>query len=115
MKLLRFTSLFLLMTICAATTARAGDPLSAAEIKKIARGTYSVSVADSVKATAKLTPGGGISVTTSKGEHDTGRWSISGNKICVQFKHLLDHKPNCSALTNENGIIHGNGFSARRN
>ncbi len=94
--------------------ARAGDPLSPADLKKLAPATYNVSVAESVKAIVKLTGGGGISVATNKGERDTGRWSIQGNKLCVVFKHLLDHKPNCSTLTNENGMIHGDGFSARR-
>ncbi len=94
--------------------AQAGDSLTAAEIRKLVPGTYHVSVADSVSATAIFTKGGGISVTTNKGENDTGRWSLSGNKMCVVFKHLLDHKANCSALTVEGKAIHGNGFTARR-
>jgi len=91
------------------------DPLSAADIRKLAPATYRVSVADSVKATVILKSGGGISVATNKGERDTGRWSVAGDKICVQFRHLLDHKPHCSYLRTENGVVHGDGFSARRN
>jgi hypothetical protein len=92
----------------------AGDKLTLVEIRKLLTGTYHVSVADSVTAIAVFTPGGKISVVTNKGERDTGRWSFSGNKICVQFKHLLDHKSNCSSLVNDGGAIRGNGFTARR-
>ena len=96
------------------TTATAADKLSAAEIRKLLSGTYHVSVADSVTAVAVFTSGNGIAVTTNKGEKDTGRWSISGNKVCVQFKHMLDHKNSCSSLVNDGGAIRGNGFTARR-
>jgi hypothetical protein len=95
-------------------SAYAADKLTAAEIRKLLTGTYHVSVADSVTAIAVFSPGGGISVVTNKGEKDTGRWSFSGNKVCVQFKHLLDHKSNCSSLVNDGGAIRGNGFTARR-
>jgi hypothetical protein len=95
-------------------TAFSADKLTAAEIRKLLTGTYHVSVADSVTAIAVFAPGGGISVVTNKGEKDTGRWSFSGNKVCVQFKRLLDHKSNCSSLVNDGGAIRGNGFTARR-
>ncbi len=97
-----------------AATALAADKLTPAQIRKLLIGTYHVSVADSVSAIAVFTPGGGISVTTNKGEKDTGRWSFSGNKVCVQFRRLLDHKSNCSSLVNDGGAIRGNGFTARR-
>ena len=93
----------------------AGDRLTAAEIRKLMPGTFSVGVADSVSAIAVLSAGGGISINTNKGEKDTGRWSISGDKICVKFKHLLDRQTKCSSLTNDGGAIRGNGFTARRN
>ena len=95
-------------------SATAADKLTAAEIRKLLTGTYHVSVADSVSAIAVFTSGNGISVATNKGEKDTGRWSISGNKVCVQFKHMLDHKNSCSSLVNDGGAIRGNGFTARR-
>jgi hypothetical protein len=108
----------LLSVVCLAQTfiftAYAADKLTAAEIRKLLTGSYNISLADSVSAVAVFTSGGGISVTTNKGEKDTGRWSFSGNKVCVQFKHLLDHKINCSSLVNDDGAIRGNGFTARR-
>jgi hypothetical protein len=112
------TSLKFLGLVCLAHvsigTSLAADKLTPAEIRKLLTGTYHVSVADSVTAVAVFTPGGGISVVTNKGEKDTGRWSFSGNKICVQFKHLLDHKNSCSSLMSDGGAIRGNGFTARR-
>lgn len=95
------------------SSALAADKLTEAQIRKLLTGTYNVSVADSVTAVAVFTPGG-ISVVTNKGEKDTGRWSFSGNKVCVQFKKLLDHKMNCSSLIDDGGVIRGNGFTARR-
>jgi len=110
---LKFLSLVCLVHAGVAT-ATAADKLSSAEIRKLLTGTYHVSVADSVSAVAVFTSGNGISVATNKGEKDTGRWSISGNKVCVQFKHMLDHKNSCSSLVNDGGAIRGNGFTARR-
>ena len=102
------------LTFMLAGTAMA-EPMSAAEIKKLVPGNYSLSVADSVKASARLKRGGGLFVSTDRGERDSGHWSIAGNKMCVVFKHLLDHKTHCSALTYDNGMIRGDGFTARRN
>lgn len=111
-------SLKLLLLVWLANTcitfASAEEKLTATEIRKLLIGSYRISVADSVSAIAVFTASGGISVTTSKGEKDSGRWSISGNKMCVQFKHLLDRQNKCSSLTNDNGAIRGNGFTARR-
>ncbi len=111
-----FKFLSVLCFVCAfIAPATAANKLTPAEIRKLLIGTYHVSVADSVSAIAVFTPGGRISVVTNKGEKDTGRWSFSGNKVCVQFKRLLDHKNNCSSLMNDGGAIRGNGFTARRN
>ena len=109
----KFISAVFFAAACIAS-ATAADKLTAAQIRKLLNGTYHVSVADSVTAVAVFTAGGGISVVTNKGEKDTGRWSFSGNKICVQFKHLLDHKNSCSSLMSDGGAIRGNGFTARR-
>ncbi len=110
---LKFLAVICIVSTCV-SDASAQDKLTAAQIRKILPGTYNVSVADSVTAVAVISPGGSISVVTNKGEKDTGRWSISGNKVCVQFKHLLDHKSNCSTLIDEGWAIRGNGFTARR-
>ena len=98
----------------AIANASAADKLSGADIRKLMTGTFNVSVADSVSAVAVFSAGGGISITTNKGEKDTGRWSISGNKLCVKFKRLLDRETKCSSLMNEGGAIRGTGFTARR-
>ena len=113
MSIVKTTVIVALGLLCGASSARADATLSAAEIRKLAPATYHVSVADSVSATVTLATGGGIVVDTNKGEHDTGRWSVSGNKVCVVFKHLLGHNKQCSTLTRDGTAIRGNGFTAR--
>ena len=98
----------------AATNAAKADPLSAADLRKLAPGQYHVSIADNVKLEVKLSANGAISATTNKGDHDVGRWSINNDKMCVVFKRWLDHKSHCQALSIENGLIRGNGFTVRR-
>ena len=101
--------------LLAATSAPAlADQMTAADIRKLAPGTYHVSVADSVKATVILKTNGSLSLTTDKGEKDTGRWNISGDKFCVVFKHLLDRKQHCSPLTREGNLLRGDGLTARQ-
>ena len=90
------------------------DTLSAAELRKLAPGKYHVSVADNVKLEVRLSAGGGISATTDKGDHDTGRWSIVNDKLCVTFKRWLDRQRHCQDLTAEGSILRGNGFTIRR-
>jgi hypothetical protein len=89
------------------------EAMSAADIKKLSPGSYNVSVADSVKARVVLTAKGGISVATDKGEKDSGKWWLAGQKACVQFKKLLDHKPYCSTLTRDGSMLRGDGFTIR--
>ena len=110
---LKLLCIVFIAQVCVAP-ASAAEKLTAAEIRKLLIGTYHVSVADSVTAIAVFSPGGAISVVTNKGEKDTGRWSFSGNKVCVQFKRLLDHRNNCSSLMSDGDAIRGNGFTARR-
>ena len=107
----------LFLTTCVLSFVVAGqamaDPMSAAEIKTLAPGTYNVSVADSVKALVVLKAGGGVSVSTNKGEKDTGHWTVSGTNACVLFKHLLNHKLYCSTLTRDGNMLRGDGFTIR--
>ena len=96
------------------TNAMAEEPLTAADLHKLLPGTYHFSVADSVKLVATLGGNGRISATTDKGDHDTGRWRIKGDKICVVFKRWLDRQTHCEGLRNDNGLLRGNGFTIRR-
>ncbi len=98
----------------AATHSAKADTMSSAELRKLVPGRYHVSVADNVKIVVRLSVGGAISGTTDKGDHDTGRWSIANDKMCVIFKRWLDHQRHCQDITAEGSILRGNGFTIRR-
>lgn len=93
--------------------ALADGGLSAAEIRKLIPGRYHAEAAPGVSVDVTLSAGGAISGVSNKGDKDSGRWSISGDKICVVFKHWLDHQKHCSGLSHENGQIKGEGFYAK--
>ena len=101
-------------SLVAFSSVAVADTMSAAEIRKLAPGTYHVSVADSVKAVVVLKTNGSLTLTTDKGEKDTGRWSVSGDKFCVVFKHLLDHKQHCSPMTRDGNLLRGDGLTAHQ-
>lgn len=100
-----------LATIAFITAAHADGPMSAAELKKLAPGTYHVAVA-TVSMDVNLATNGKISGATSKGDKDQGRWRIVGDRICVTFKRWLDHKEKCDRLSQAGTEIKGGAFSA---
>ena len=112
------THLAILTPILSFSLAGAGaakaDQLTSAELRKLVPGHYHVSVADNVKLDVRLLAGGGIAATTDKGDHDTGRWSIANDKMCVVFKRWLDHQTHCQAIRLESGLLRGDGFTIRR-
>ena len=108
-----FRAALFAITLAATNSAKA-DTMSSAELRKLVPGRYHVSVADNVKIDVRLARGGAISATTDKGDHDTGRWSIVNDKMCVIFKRWLDHQKHCQDITAEGNILRGNGFTIRR-
>jgi hypothetical protein len=96
-----------------AAAAHADGNLTADELKKLIPGRYHAEAAPGVTVDVTLSKGGAISGVTNKGDKDSGRWSIAGDKICVLFKHWLDHQKHCSSLSHENGQLKGEGFYAK--
>ena len=92
----------------------ADGPLSASDIRKLFPGSFYVEVAPTVNLEVTFSGGGKVSGTTNKGDRDSGRWRLVGNKMCVTFKRWLDHKERCSGLANANAQIKGDGFYAKR-
>ena len=92
----------------------ADGPLSGSDIRKLFPGTFHVEVAPTVSLEVIVSNGGRISGTTNKGDHDSGRWRVVGDKICVTFKRWLDHHERCSGLAYVNAQIKGEGFYAKR-
>ncbi len=110
---MRFSSTIFAFATAACNTAQA-DTMGAAELRKLAPGTFHVSVANKVKLTVVLKANGAVSGTTDKGDHDTGRWSIRGDKFCVVFKRWLDHKLQCESLIDEGYQWRGSVFTIKR-
>ena len=94
-----------------ATAAQADGLMTGAEVQQLAPGHYHV-VAPGVTIEVDLGLHGKVSVVTSKGEHDKGRWHLNGDRFCVKFNKLLDHKENCELLNSSGGEIKGNVLSA---
>ncbi len=92
---------------------KADGVLTAAELKKLVPGNYHV-VAGPISIAVKLAKGGVISGATDQGDKDTGRWHISGDRMCVKFKKWLDHQQKCEGLTQAGNELKGSAFSAWR-
>ena len=104
---------FLFSALVLAAGSAQADTMEGSEIRKLFPGTYHVSVADNLSLTVVFTKGGGVSAVTNKGDKDSGRWSVSGDKLCVVFRRWLDHNTHCSKLTETASGIHGDGFTVR--
>ena len=96
-----------------ATAAHADGLMTGAEVQQLAPGHYHV-VAPGVTIEVDLGLHGKISVVTSKGERDKGHWRLAGDRFCVKFTKLLDHKENCELLNRAGDQIKGNVLTATR-
>lgn len=112
----KLTSTFLFLSTLGTwpAVAWADGPLAAADIRKLFPGSFYVEVAPTVNLEVTFSGRGKVSGTTNKGDQDSGRWRLVGDKICVTFKRWLDHHERCSSLAFANAQIKGNGFYAKR-
>ena len=110
---MRLVPLYLISVLALTNFAKADGQLTPAELKKLAPGNYHV-VAGPISINVKLAKGGAISGVTDKGDKDSGRWSISGDRMCVKFKNWLDHQQKCDGLTQVGNELKGSAFSAWR-
>lgn len=95
---------FVIAAVCGASivfaggnAAIAGQTLNSKEIKRFVPG----------RATAKIM-GSRVSINMSRsgrlsakwdGERDTGRWRVTGNRLCIKFKKWMNGATRCSAVT----------------
>ncbi len=93
------------------STANADGLMTAAEVLQLVPGHYHV-VAPGVTIEVDLGLHGKISVVTSKGERDKGRWHVAGDRFCVKFTKLLDHQEHCELLNRAGDEIKGNVLTA---
>jgi hypothetical protein len=95
-------------------TPSAAAPLTPAELKALAPGSYAVSIYGLVKMTISMQPGGNISGVTSKKKRDTGFWSVNGDKLCIRWNRWLKKKTRCTTLSGKNGTYSGGGLYIRK-
>ena len=92
----------------------AGDgKLSAHELRGLAPGAYQVAVMALVSLSVKLYPNGLITGQTGA-NHDQGRWHIVGDRLCITWSKWLGGQMRCSALSNQNGALVGDGLTIKR-
>ena len=94
--------------------AHAGEAkLSANQLKSLAPGAYEVAVMDVVSLSVRLYSSGRITGDAG-GQHDTGQWHIAGDRLCIAWSKWLGGQMKCSALSNQNGALVGDGLTIKR-
>ena len=49
-----------------------------------------------------------------KGYKDTGRWTLSGGRLCITWNKWLNGKTSCSMIVADNGWYRGSGVKFRK-
>jgi hypothetical protein len=91
----------------------AGSSLSSSELKRLAPGRYQVTLYNAISMTVTMKPNGTV-VGTSSTDHDTGTWSLSGNRLCIAWHTWLGGQARCSGLVSDGNKYHGSGFTFTR-
>jgi hypothetical protein len=98
------------IAILASTQQASAKELTAADMRKLFPGSYSITIFNSFTLRVSMRRNGEI-VGYAKGRRDTGRWSIEGKQFCVTWATWTKGRKGCSALRRENGVVKGRGFS----
>ena len=98
--------------ISACSGAIAGDTLNASDIRSLLPGRFQVTVMGAVNMTVALRANGTV-LGTSKGESDTGHWTVNGSRLCIAFNKWLGGQQRCSPLISQAGYYEGSGFTFR--
>ena len=65
----------------------------------------------SIKITAR---GNGTLHGQMQGYKDSGRWTLSGGRLCITWDKWLNGKTACSMVVADNGWYRGNGVKFRK-
>jgi hypothetical protein len=106
-------SLFALLLLAVSQTApaAAGERLTSAQLLDLFPGHFQAIVrGNSVKFTATAT---GQLVGRLGRSIDQGRWSVRNGELCIMMKEWTQGRTNCSAITGNDGWLHGKGVSFR--
>lgn len=89
------------------------DTMSATELKKMAPGRYTVDIMGGmVSMVVTLYPNGRMA-GTSKGQNDTGIWSVRGQQMCVSWSKWLAGSSHCSSLDKQGSTLKGSSFTIK--
>jgi hypothetical protein len=87
----------LLVLLCVAFKAEAGQRLSSAQISALAPGYYVGTWKGKRQLSLKISPNGRISGTVD-GQYHAGRWYVANGNLCLVFKILVFEKTKCGAI-----------------
>jgi hypothetical protein len=87
--------------------------LSPAQLGQLFPGNFTAVVngALTVKIVAR---GNGTLFGQMNGRQDSGRWRISGGKLCIVWSSWMGGKTSCSSVKSGDGWYHGNGVKFRK-
>ena len=87
--------------------------LSQTELAQLFPGNFTAVVngAVTVKILAKRN---GTMIGQMTGKQDSGRWSVSGGKLCIVWSTWLNGKASCSSVKSGGGWYLGNGVKFRK-
>jgi len=93
--------------------AEAGEgKLSANQLRGLAPGSYEVALS-MISVSVRLYSNGRISGDAGT-QQDTGHWQIVGDRLCIAWSKWLGGQMKCSALSNQNGALVGDGLTIKR-
>ena len=94
-------------------SAHAGQALTSANLRHMVPGSYQVTLMGTVNMTVNMRANGTL-LGSTKTEHDSGRWSLVGDKLCIAWNKWLGGQARCSGLTSQGRYYQGNGFTFSR-
>lgn len=113
MKAILASALAGVLMMAASQASLAGETLSQTQLRSLFPGSF-YAIVKGVVALKITASGNGKLVGTYKDKKDTGRWSLSGSKLCIVWTTWDDGKSNCSTVVADGGWYHGSGVRFRK-
>ncbi|HEY7764591.1 MAG TPA: hypothetical protein VIB38_06350 [Aestuariivirgaceae bacterium] len=96
----------LLVFFCVSHPVEAAQKLSSAQIQALAPGHYVGTWKGKRQLNLRLSPNGTVAGTLD-GRYHSGRWYVSGGKLCLVFKILILEKTKCGAIHRDGNWLIG--------
>jgi len=110
-----FLALAAASLICAFSfnTASADSALSQSELRRLFPGNFDA-VVYGILDVKIVAHGNGELVGLFSGKKDTGRWSITNDRLCIMLSRWTDGKSSCSQVVASDGWYRGNGVRFKK-